>query len=195
MRILLGLVLASIACGLVACTDGRQASAMPEPEPEQRRSLTRPIDLGPHRREASTELEVQRNSDGSPQVLPPGPPSRSPYTIVLAYDDFGPQAMAFGLIGMDWWQWEGGGSWEPGDRFDVRVVVYRGMTLAAVEAEYPTVEGRADYRYVSFDDAMEYFALNMAEIEGEPSLQRLHEELAVTRARIRQALGAAAEEP
>lgn len=170
-----------------ACTDGRTASAQPEP--------ARPRSDDAPRVTAQAEAGVPRNSDGSPQILPPGPPSRSPYTIVLAYDDFGPQAMAFELLGMGWWQWEGGGSWEPGDRFDVRVVVYRGLTLAAVQAEYPTVEGRADYRYVRFDDAMAYFERNMAEIEGEPSLERLHAELADTHGRIRQALGGGAVEP
>lgn len=170
IRLGLGLALASLAGVLVACTDGRVASVRGEPE---------------------VVPAVPRNSDGSLQILPPGPPSRPPHTLVLAYDDFGPQALAFELIGMEWWQWEAGGSWEPGDRFDVRVVVYRGMTLAAVQAEYPTVEGRADYRYVSYDDAMAHFDRAMAEIEDEPSLQQLHEELAVTRTRVREALGAA----
>jgi hypothetical protein len=170
IRLALGLALASIARGPVACTDGGKASV---------------------RAETEAEPEVPRNSDGSPQILPPGPPSRPPHTLVLDYDDFGPQAMAFGLLGMQWWQWEAGGSWEPGDRFDIRVVVYRGITLAAVQAEYPTVEGRADYRYVSYDDAMAYFERSMAEIEDEdePLLRGLHGELAATRARVRQALG------
>jgi hypothetical protein len=192
IRRVLGLALASIASGSMACTDGLEASVGPEAEVPA-------ASHGSDERVPSlrAEAEVPRNSDGSPQILPPGPPSRPPYTIVLAYHDFGPQVMAFELIGMEWWQWEGGGSWEPGDRFDVRVVVYRGITLAAAQAEYPTVEGRADYRYVSFDDAMAHFDRSMAEIEGEgePLLQRLHEELAVTRARVRQALGVEAPAP
>lgn len=169
IRLALGLTLASLAGVLVTCTDGGRASVRGEPE---------------------VMPAVPRNSDGSLQILPPGPPSRPPYTVVLAYDDFGPQVMAWELIGMEWWQWEAGGSWEPGDRFDVRVVVYRGLTLAAVRAEYPTVEGRADYRYVSHDDAMAHFDRAIAEIEGEPSLAELREELSVTRARIRKALEA-----
>lgn len=171
--LVLGLVLASAVGAMVGCTDGvREAGAPARHDPAQQ--------------------EPARNSDGSLQVLPPGPPSRPPHTLVLAYDDFGPQALAGTLIGAEWWQWEGGGSWEPGDRFDVRVVVYRGLSLAAVEAEYPTVEGRADYRYVSYDDAMAYFERGLAEVEGEPLLERLHEQLTATRARIRGALGAQA---
>jgi hypothetical protein len=160
--------LAVVGLGLGACTDG------------EGRGEAAPV-----------QPEAPRNSDGSAQVLPPGPPARPPHTMVLAYEDFGPQSMAFGLIGMEWWQWEAGGSWEPGDRFDVRVVVYRGLTLAEVRAEYPSVKGRADYRYVSYDEAMEHFERSMAEIEGEPSLLRLHGELAATRARVRQSLGGA----
>lgn len=170
IRLELGLALASLAGVVVACTDGRVASVRGEPE---------------------VVSAVPRNSDGSPQILPPGPPSRPPHTLVLAYADFGPQVMASELLGMEWWQWEAGGSWEPGDAFDVRVVVYRGMTLAEVQAEYPTVVGKADHRYVSYDEAMAYFDRSLAELEDDPSLARLHEELAVTRARVRETLGAA----
>jgi hypothetical protein len=169
--LVLGLVLASAVGAMVGCTDGvREAGAPARHDPAQQ--------------------EPARNSDGSLQVLPPGPPSRPPHTLVLAYDDFGPQALAHELLGMGWWQWEAGGSWEPGDRFDVRVVVYRGISRAAVEAEYPTIEGRADHRHVTYDDAIAYLERAMAEIEGEPSLASLRSQLAVTRARLRQQLGA-----
>jgi hypothetical protein len=127
------------------------------------------------------------NSDGSPKKLPPGPPSEPPYTLVLDYYDFGPQALSFGLIGMSWWQWEGGGSWEPGDSFDVRVVVYRGRSREEVERAYPTVRDRSDYRLVPYEDAMDFFgvALRDPDIDG-----ALKQELAATRGRIVAALGA-----
>jgi hypothetical protein len=166
-----GLAVAGV--GLGACTDGGGAVVR-----------VPPVSLAP---------EVPRNSDGSLQVLPPGPPSRPPHTLVLAYDDFGPQAMAGQLLGMEWWQWEAGGSWEIEDRFDVRVVVYRGITEREVVAEYPTLVGLADYRYVSYDDAMAYFEENIADIEGEPSLLRLQEELVATRSRVRRTLGGVAQ--
>lgn len=132
--------------------------------------------------------EVRRNSDGSLQTLPPGPPSRPPHTLVLAYDDFGPQALAGTLLGAAWWQWEAGGSWEPGDRFDVRVVVYRGPSEEEVAAEYPTVEGAADYRYVSYDEAMAFFDGALADTDGEPTLASLRAQLQATRKRIEAAL-------
>ena len=173
-RIAHSTVLAAIASLLPACTDGRGASEPP---------ASKPADA------------PARNSDGSLQVLPPGPPSRPPHAVVLAYDDFGPQVLAGELLGPEWWQWEAGGSWALDDRFDVRVVVYRGMTLAEAQAEYPTVEGRADYRHVSYDDAMAFLERALVETDGEPSLRRLHEELAATRAWVRQSLGAARPDP
>lgn len=161
------LALAAITGASPACSDGGDTHAHAQP----------------------VQPEEPRNSDGSRQVLPPGPPSRPPYTVVLAYDDFGPQALAGTLIGPQWWQWEAGGSWEPEDRFDIRVVVYRGLTAQEVAREYPTVKGEADYRYVTHDQAMAHFARAMAEIKGEPSLQQLHVQLQATRARVRRALG------
>lgn len=170
-RLVIVVRLAVAGVGLGACTDGGGAVARVQP--------------------VGVQPQVPRNSDGSLQVLPPGPPSRPPHTLVLDYDDFGPQGMAYELLGMEWWQWEAGGSWEMGDRFDVRVVIYRGITEPEVATEYPTVVGHADYRYVSYDEAMAYFEENIAEIEGEPSLLRLQEELIATRARVRQSLGSA----
>jgi hypothetical protein len=167
-----GLAVAVVGPG--ACTDGSGAVVQTQPQPH-------------------VSPQEPRNSDGSLQRLPPGPPSRPPYTLVLDYYDFGPQAMAAALIGMSWWQWEAGGSWEIDDRFDVRVVVHRGITTQEVMAEYPTVKGQADYRYVSYDDAMAFFDEHIAEIEGEPSLERLQAELRATQARVRQSLGGGAE--
>lgn len=164
------LLVASLgAGGPLACTDGRRAN-----ERVEAKAVPAPA--------------VPRNSDGSPQILPPGPPSRPPHTLVLAYHDFGPQVLAAELLGMEWWQWEGGGSWELDDAFDVRVVVYRGMTLAEVQVEYPTVVGEADYRYVSYDEAVVYLDRSLAEIAGDPSLLRLHGELLATRARVLRSL-------
>lgn len=178
---------------LVACTDGARVSG-PKPTSEPASAAPPASAAAPPPVAVAVDgppAAVPRNSDGSLQVLPPGAPSRLPYTLVLDYDDFGPQAMSFGLIGMSWWQWADGGSWEYGDRFDVRVVVHRGIPESAVRAQYPTVEGRSDYRYVSYDDAMAYFDRNIADIEGEPSLEGLRAELRATQARIRQGMSSA----
>lgn len=172
-RAWLVLVASLAAGGPLACTDGRRASERVETKAVPA-SVPAPA--------------VPRSSDGSPQILPPGPPSRPPHTLVLAYHDFGPQVLAAERLGMEWWQWEGGGSWELDDAFDVRVVVYRGMTLAEVQAEYPTVVGEADYRYVSYDEAVAYLDRSLAEIAGDPSLLRLHGELLATRARVLRSL-------
>jgi hypothetical protein len=126
------------------------------------------------------------NSNGTPSVFPPGPPSHPPTTLVLAYDDFGPQGSAGKLLGAEWYQWEQGGSYESDDFFDVRVVVYRDVPLTSVEAEYPTIKGASDYRYVESREALKHLDSEIAERETdrEPSLESLLAQLRATRARI-----------
>ncbi|MBL4683535.1 MAG: serine/threonine protein kinase [Nannocystaceae bacterium] len=96
------------------------------------------------------------NSDGLPQAFPAGLPDLPGRTFTLSYDDFGPQSAAFELIGMRWWQWESGGSWDNDDDFEIPVIVYRGIDRDAVEARYPTVRGKSDYRLVAYDDALRH---------------------------------------
>jgi len=124
------------------------------------------------------------NSNGSPKRLPQGPPSHPPYTLVLSYDDFGPQALCSDLLGFAWYQWETGGSWEIDDSFDVRVVVYRGWTRDEVMKRYPTARNQSDYRYVAYADAIAFLdrALHDETVIQSESL-RTH--LEATRARIR----------
>jgi hypothetical protein len=77
-------------------------------------------------------------------------------TEVLRYDDFGPQVMAWELLGKEWWQWEPHGSSRPRE-YDVKVVVYRGINLANVKKKYPVIPSKEqDYRYVKYDKAMRY---------------------------------------
>lgn len=105
-----------------------------------------------------------RNSDGTSKRLPPAPPGEPGHSVVLCYDDFGTQAQAFRLLGMGWWSWEGGGSFEPGDRFDVRVVVFQGQARKEVESRYPTLKGQSDYRIVARDEALLYLDQAIAEL-------------------------------
>lgn len=75
---------------------------------------------------------------------------------VFAYEDFGPQVIANELIGMEWWQWEPHGDSRP-RKYDVKVVVYRGISLAKIQTRYPIVAAaNQDFRYVSYDDALRY---------------------------------------
>ncbi len=138
-----------------------------------------------------------KNSDGSPRTAPPGPPSSPPEALVFRYDDFGPQASAGKLIGQGWWSWEGGGSWQQCDDFDIRVVVYRGVSLEAVEARYPSARskadlverGLADYRYVEYGEVIRHLDEEIRFLAGDAVLERLRDELRATRERIVRELG------
>jgi hypothetical protein len=75
---------------------------------------------------------------------------------VVPYEDFGPQVIASDLVGMDWWQWQAHGDSRP-RRYDIKVVVYRGLALDHVQARYPVIpEKNKDYRYVEYAAALEY---------------------------------------
>ncbi|MCB9753891.1 MAG: hypothetical protein H6713_28445 [Myxococcales bacterium] len=86
---------------------------------------------------------------------------RAEHVLVLDYDDFGPQAAAYELLGMEWFVWsEPGGSGDGPEPPDpIRVVVYDQdrITLAEVQARFPARESeRQDFRYVSRADAIAY---------------------------------------
>lgn len=117
------------------------------------------------------------NSDGSRRVYPP-PPADVPGTfLTLNYDAFGPQAMAFGLLGMEPYRFlDSACCFEPGDRFDVRVVVYRDAGAgdqAAAAARYPTSAATGDYRLVSVATALVYVDDNLPDLRGDPPAERL----------------------
>lgn len=114
---------------------------------------------------------------------PPGTPPPAP-VLVLPYDAFGPQAMSFGLVGFGWWQWEAGGSFGPGDTFDIRVVVHRDGERDLAARVHPTVPGVWDRRYVSRSDALAYLDRSLAELAQMGGFEALTEELRHTRAAI-----------
>jgi len=164
-----------------------RASAQPKAEP-----IRAGVDCDPAR---------TKNSDGSVKSAPAGPASRPGETLVLQYDDFGPQASAGQLLGPRWWAWEGGGSWEQCDAFDVRVVVYRGLSRDVVEKLYPTAKSnadlaqRADFRYVEYAEALAHLDRELATLdgleEGDHGLAHMRAGLVKTRGRIVAALGPA----
>ena len=86
----------------------------------------------------------------SPTVLP----QRS-RTVVVQYDDFGPQITSYKYIGMGWYQWDSQGGDDPNDIVDIRVVVYRNITLNEVEKMYPVIKQKQDYRYLEYKAALE----------------------------------------
>lgn len=106
-------------------------------------------------------------------------------TVVLEYPDFGPQAMAYRILGSKNLQWEpevpiliGQGK--------VYVVVYRGISLEKVSKHYPRDRSRnLDYRYLQYGEALNYLD---SKIERN-LLQRVTERLIRTRETILTHLG------
>ena len=109
--------------------------------------------------------------------------------IVLEYDDFGPQAAAHELIGMQWFQWNGHGSSNPQELDPIHVVVFRPdrISLAELRARFPVIESeQQDYRYVAYEDALAYVDDILEHADAEiPSLAT---KLRASRDRIHSAL-------
>ena len=107
-------------------------------------------------------------------------------TLVLTYEDFGPQVAAHELLGMQWWQWEAHGDSDPTTSCPIKVVVYRGIPLSDAQRRHPTSEADLrDYRYVEYSMALQYLeGLTQEEVPFVDVLTR-------TRERILAGLGAA----
>ena len=105
--------------------------------------------------------------------------------VVLDYDDFGPQAAAYELLGMDWWQWQSHGESRP-QKYDIKVVVYKDVPIDSVKQKYPVVEKESkDYRYVSYDEAIQY----LDEMIQENFMPDLTTKLEQTKQRLLKVLG------
>lgn len=90
-------------------------------------------------------------------------------TVVLSYQELGPSVVVYELIGSEWYQWNSHGGSDPTEIDDVKVVVYRNVSLDKVKAMYPVVTGKQDYRYLDYEAAIKYLNKN----EGEPYLKHL----------------------
>jgi hypothetical protein len=101
--------------------------------------------------------------------LPIAPSSEKGRFVLFHYDDFGPQAMANELLGMSWWSWEGGGSFEPCDDFDVRVAVYDARAADEARLRYPTIRGKSDYRLLERKEALRFLDKKIAELAVSPT--------------------------
>ncbi len=84
-------------------------------------------------------------------------------TVSLDYRAFGPQAMAYEIIGNEWWQWQEGGAIS-GQSYDINVIVYRNVTARELREKFPLVkEQLIDPRYLKYDDAIAYLDKHIAE--------------------------------
>ena len=99
--------------------------------------------------------------------------------------------MAYELqIGNAWNQWKNEGHELPDD-VDIKVVVYRGVTLAEVKKQFPVVRGKSDYRYLEYARAVRFLEQKETEVQAykkeqqdaadsEPSAIKIWEELEQT---------------
>lgn len=90
-------------------------------------------------------------------------------TIVLSYQELGPQSAVYELIGYEWYQWNSHGDPDPTKSDNVKVVVYRNIRLEQVKQMYPVINGKQDYRYLDYSTAMDYLNRH----ENEPYLEHL----------------------
>ncbi len=96
-------------------------------------------------------------------------PTQKSNTLVLKYEDFGPQVIAHEILGMEWWQWSDHGDSRPKE-YNILVVVYRNIDLEVVSKLYPlNMDLNHDYRYLKYADAIHYLKDRISE-NIEPSV-------------------------
>lgn len=84
-------------------------------------------------------------------------------TIVLEYSDFGPQAMAYRIIGRKRMPWAPELPVVIGEH-KILVVVYRGINKSDVEEAFVAdKDNNVDYRYVAYADAVRYLDTQIAQ--------------------------------
>ena len=85
---------------------------------------------------------------------------------VLDYENFGVQAMAYELLGFQWYQWDSHGDSDPKTTYDIKVVVYKNIPPGKVKELYPVIrELKQDFRYLDYNRAMQYFDRQIQEID------------------------------
>lgn len=130
----------------------------------------------------------ERNSDGSARSFPPAPADLPGVAHVFRYEDFGPQALAGQLLGAEVYSFAAGCCFEPGDRFDVRVVVYADATAeATARARWPSGPTVGDHRFVAAATALAFVQEQLRELGEWPVEDRiptLERTLVTTRERL-----------
>lgn len=92
--------------------------------------------------------------------------AESPGVFVADYGDFGVSHYSSKLIGEKVWQWGGADTHRPVS-FDIKVVVYRGVSLELVKRSFPVIpEQKQDYRYVEYGMAVSYFTDTLNELDA-----------------------------
>ena len=93
--------------------------------------------------------------------------------LILSYDDLGPQVLAHDLIGFQWWQWDNHGNSNPKTKYDIRVIIFKGISLETVKNQYPINQNRkVDFRYISYNESIKYLDRIINEYKNELDIDR-----------------------
>ncbi|MFO0619247.1 MAG: penicillin-binding transpeptidase domain-containing protein [Polyangiaceae bacterium] len=138
------------------------------------------------------------NSNHSLKTFPPAPADTSGETRVFPYAAFGPQALAGELLGPECYAFAECCCAEIGDSFDVRVLLFQGITEAKARDRYVTAPSVGDYRYVPACRARRYLVDALKEERAsapEDRIPALERTLADTLQAVDAAFPSAASEP
>jgi len=114
--------------------------------------------------------------------------------LMLPYAAFGPQAIAYQLIGMEWWQWDSHGD-EHDHEYPIQVVVFWNQTREETAKRHPVDQAKLrDFRYVEYSKAVEHLEETIKEF-GEAKLDALAMERALTQLKKRKAEQGGAGQP
>jgi hypothetical protein len=86
--------------------------------------------------------------------------------MILPYSAFGPQVVAYELIGKEWWQWDAHGDSRPRE-YPIKVVVYWDQTREQTAKRYPVNKSKLqDYRYVEYSKAVAHMQKVIKELKA-----------------------------
>jgi hypothetical protein len=86
--------------------------------------------------------------------------------VILPYSAFGPQAAAYKVIGMEWWQWDSHGDRRPRD-YPIKIVVFWDQTREDTAKRHPVDrEKLEDFRYVEYSKAITHMERTIKELNS-----------------------------
>jgi hypothetical protein len=98
-------------------------------------------------------------------ILLLGPSLVSADEVILPYSAFGPQASAYELIGMEWWQWDPHGDSRQRE-YPIKVVVFWNQSREYTAKRYPVDPGKLqDFRYLEYTKAVTHMENTIKEFK------------------------------
>ena len=125
---------------------------------------------GPKKRAAdlivSFEMKRKLNQIALALIIVISCSSNNNQILILSYDEFGPQSMAWETIGMQWWQWDNHGDSDPNTKYDIKIAIYRNIPLQDVKKRFPVIkESQKDYRYLEYNAALRFLDTKIHELQ------------------------------